>query len=267
MYNLDIWTQADDLNKEYISLKLEQIPDYEKFKIYSIVTNSTALEGSTLSLLDTQLLLDDGITAKGKPIEHHKMVQDNFEAVQWALQEADKKALVTPELLKKFNSLNLAQTGGIKNTIQGTIDLSTGNYRITPAFSAALGYYEHADKIKDSVNQFCRALNKRLETCNPVDLLKASFEYHANLILIHPWYDGNKRTSRLLMNFIQRFSGLPLTKINVSDSKEYLTALKDLKDNQNMGPIRDFMCRQHIKTIRTEIIDFNKQKRGISFVF
>lgn len=69
------------------------------------------------------------------------------------------------------------------------------------------------------------------------------------------------------MNFIQRYSGLLLTKVDVSDSKEYLTALKTLKDNHDMEPIRDFMCRQHINTIKTEIQDFNSQKRGISFVF
>jgi len=59
---LDIWQTAENLNAEYISLNLNDIIDYEKYKLYAIVTSSTQLEGSTLNELDTKLLLDDGIT-------------------------------------------------------------------------------------------------------------------------------------------------------------------------------------------------------------
>ena len=71
-----IWNKLLKLNEEYISLKLSDMVDYNKFYLYSIITHSTAIEGSTLTELDTQLLFDDGITAKGKSIEHHLMNQD-----------------------------------------------------------------------------------------------------------------------------------------------------------------------------------------------
>ena len=71
-----IWEKIENLNKEYNSLNLGEIVDYNKFYLYSIITHSTAIEGSTLTEKDTQLLFDDGITAKGKPLVHHLMNED-----------------------------------------------------------------------------------------------------------------------------------------------------------------------------------------------
>ena len=57
-----IWEKIENLNKEYNSLNLGEVVDYNKFYLYSIITHSTAIEGSTLTEKDTQLLFDDGIT-------------------------------------------------------------------------------------------------------------------------------------------------------------------------------------------------------------
>ena len=65
----------------YTTSIIEQIIDYERFNLYSIVHHATSIEGSTLTQLDTELLLSEGITAKGKPLEHHLMVQDHFKAL------------------------------------------------------------------------------------------------------------------------------------------------------------------------------------------
>lgn len=267
---MSIWQTAERLNAEYISLNLDEVIDYEKYKLYSIVTSSTQLEGSTLNELDTKLLLDDGITAKGKPLEHHLMVKDNYEAMLFAMQAGDEKQLLSSEFLRKLNSLNMAATGATVNSALGSVDGRKGDFRLVNAFSEALGYYLDARKIPDAVALFCKEFNRQMETDNKTDILKSSFDAHANLVLIHPWQDGNKRTSRLLMNFMQRRAKLPLTKVHKEDSEAYLLSLKHAKYAGDLDPFRDFMIKQHVKTLQNEIAAYRqmnkKNNKGFSLI-
>ncbi len=64
----DIGQEIEVLNQEFVRLGISQSVDYEKYYLYSLTTHSTAIEGSTLTELDTQLLFDEGVTAKGKPL-------------------------------------------------------------------------------------------------------------------------------------------------------------------------------------------------------
>jgi len=258
---LDIWQTAENLNIEYISLNLNDVIDYEKYKLYAIVTSSTQLEGSTLNELDTKLLLDDGITAKGKPLEHHLMVKDNYEAIKFAMKAGDEKQLLSADFLKKLNSLNMAETGAVVSNALGTVDGRKGDFRLVNAFSEALGYYLDAPKIPKAVSIFCEEFNRQMEADNNTDILRSCFDAHANLVLIHPWQDGNKRTSRLVMNFMQRRAGLPLTKVHKENSREYLLALKKAKDTGDLNPFRNFMVKQHIKTLKNEIAAYKQIKK------
>jgi len=258
---LDIWQTAEKLNSEYISFNLSDIIDYEKYKLYAIVTSSTQLEGSTLNELDTKLLLDDGITAKGKPLEHHLMVKDNYEAMKFAMKAGDEKQILSIDFLKRLNSLNMTGTGTIVNNVLGTVDGKKGDFRLVNAFSEALGYYLDAPKILNAVSAFCEEFNRQMKTDNKTDLLRSSFDAHVNLVLIHPWQDGNKRTSRLVMNFMQRRAGLPLTKVHKEDSKAYLLALKKVKDDGDLDSFRNFMIKQHIKTLQNEITAYKKMNK------
>ncbi|MFV0268698.1 MAG: Fic family protein, partial [Draconibacterium sp.] len=108
-----------------------------------------------------------------------------------------------------------------------------------------------------------------IENKSDYQALITSFDAHANLILVHPWMDGNKRTSRLLMSYIQHRVKLPLSKVFKEDSKEYWAALKQTKDTNELKHIRIFMLKQHEKTIRTEIADYKRSEnrnRGFSLV-
>jgi Fic family protein len=267
----DIWKQVDDLNREYNSLNLNNsVLDYEKYKLYSIVTSSTRLEGSTLTEVDTQLLLDDGLTARGKPLEHHLMVKDNFNAMQFVMLSGDNKESLSPVFLKKLNSLNMAFTGQLVNSALGVVDGKTSDFRLVNAFSEALGYYLEPLKIPKAVDNYCTTCNERLASSRlDVDRLKVSFDAHAMLVLVHPWQDGNKRTSRLVMNFIQRRENLPLTKVHKEDGMAYIAALKTAKESGDYEAFREFMAGQHVKTLKNEINRYrqmNTQNKGLNFL-
>ena len=69
-----IWLEIEELYKEFQQLGISQSVDYEKYYLYSLITHSTAIEGSTLTEMDAQLLFDEGVTAKGKPLVYLSLI-------------------------------------------------------------------------------------------------------------------------------------------------------------------------------------------------
>lgn len=125
-----IWQEIEELNQEFITLGISQTVDYEKYYLYSLITHSTAIEGSTLTEMEIQLLFDEGVTAKGKPLIHHLMNEDLKQAYEFAMEEAERDAVITPKLLQDLNAMLMRTTGGVHSTMAGSFDSSKGEYRL-----------------------------------------------------------------------------------------------------------------------------------------
>lgn len=90
-------------------------------------------------------------------------------------------------------------------------------------------------------------------------------DVHYNLVNIHPFGDGNGRTSRLLMNYIQLYHGEPLIKIFTEDRAEYIDALNETEEKKgDLSIFRDFICRQQIKFYEAELNKYSKKQIGLS---
>ena len=75
--------------------------------------------------------------------------------------------------------------------------------------------------------KLCDTLTDKINTANTIeDKLKLSYSTHFNLVSIHPFYDGNGRTSRLIMNLIQEYFGIPLSVVYKEDKLDYYLALE-----------------------------------------
>ena len=83
-----VWQEIEQLYQKFQKLGISESVDYDKYYLYSLITHSTAIEGSTLTELDTQLLFDEGVTAKGKPLVHHLMNEDLKQAYELAKVES-----------------------------------------------------------------------------------------------------------------------------------------------------------------------------------
>ena len=86
----DVWQEIEQLYQKFQKLGINEAVDYDKYYLYSLITHSTAIEGSTLTEIDTQLLFDEGVTAKGKPLIHHLMNEDLRKAYELAKEEAQR---------------------------------------------------------------------------------------------------------------------------------------------------------------------------------
>ena len=259
--NREIWEEIEAVTSKYNALNLKEAIDYEKFYIYSLITHSTAIEGSTLDDTDTQLLLDDGITAKGKPLEHHLMVKDNYDAIMFAMYEANIKTPITPEFLIDLNAKVMKHTGGRHEAIGGSFDSSKGEFRKLSVFSRGGMSYMDYKKVSEAVDFLCFELGKALPHALTLqEKYNISFDAHLNLVTIHPWADGNGRTSRLLMNYIQFYYGITPSKVFKEDKTEYIEALKQSQKTENNTPFRNFMAKQHLKLLNEEIQNFEKSQ-------
>ena len=241
---------------KYKSLGISDVLHYEKFNLISISHHSTKIEGSTLTELETQILLDDGLTPKGKPVNDTLMVTDHFKALHFIIGKARNKTLVSVELIKEINSYVMKSTGGIYNTILGEVDASKGMFR-KGNVTAGSSYFPNYDKVERLTNELVMSINKQINSDLSVDeKLNLSFDVHFNLVSIHPFYDGNGRTSRLLMNYIQAFYGLPLAIVNSEDKQEYIQALIDTREKEDIGIFRNFMKDQYETYLSHEIKKF-----------
>ena len=266
----NIWQEIEELYQEFHKLGISQSVDYEKYYLYSLITHSTAIEGSTLTEMDTQLLFDEGVTAKGKPLVYHLMNEDLKKAYELAKEESGKDAEVTPALLQKLNAVLMRTTGSVHNAMGGSFDSSKGDFRLCGVTAGVGGRsYMNYQKVSAKVEELCSILQKRLKAVNTLrEQYELSFNAHLNLVTIHPWVDGNGRTARLLMNYIQFCHHLFPAKIFKEDRADYILSLQQSQDDENSQPFLDFMAGQLQKSLSLEIERYNvSRKRGFSFMF
>lgn len=261
------------LLQKYRSLNLSQVVDYDKFNQFAITHHSTNIEGSTLTEIETQLLLDEGQTPKGKPLGHSLMVKDHYQALLFVLDQAQQKTTISPVFVKKINALVLKNTGATYKTILGEVDSSMGEYRLGNV-RAGNRYFANYAKVAQLTEALCTKLMEELNVTETIEQqLVLSFDAHFDFVSIHPFYDGNGRTARLLMNYIQSWFGLPLAIVFSEDKADYFEALEKTRDIEDLTPFRSFMFSQYEKHLTTEIKRYEAAQDGtlkgggFSFVF
>ncbi len=255
------------------------IIDFDKFNNISITFHSTAIEGSTLTLPEAEILIDKGLSPKGKPFVHQQMVLDHYNALTETLKLAKAKAPITLELIQRIAALVMEKTGSVINTPLGNIDSSKGELRLNNV-RAGSHYFVNYDKVSPMLLNLVTKLNESLNNVKSTpDILTLAFTAHFDLVSIHPFADGNGRTSRLLMNFIQHYHGLPVSLVFYEDRNAYIDALTNSREQKSLESFISFMSDQYVKYLTKEIENFQRQsdesekgidktsRRGYSLVF
>ncbi len=258
--NLNV--QIKEALKAYLASGVEGQVDYQKFYLYSIVTHSTAIEGSTVTEIENQLLFDEGIAAKGCSLTEQMMNVDLKDAYLHAFRIATENPIYTPQLLQQLSALVMRRTGSEYSAIAGQFDSSKGEFRLCNV-SAGIGgkSYLAYNKVPRAVYDFCEWLNKEIANVDKTDIAacyRLSFEAHFRLVTIHPWVDGNGRTTRLVMNMIQRQLGLIPSIVRKEDKGEYIQSLVDSRENDDSTIAQDMLLRLHISNLNRRVLQYQE---------
>jgi Fic family protein len=177
--------------------------------------NSNAIEGNSLTLKETYLVISEGITIKNKPLKDHLEAKDHFEALEFLsdLVEHGKQPTLSEHLIRTLHQL----------VVRGTEREWAGKYRNSGVVIAGAKHQPpDALVIPGQMTKLIRWYRQAENRLHPVE---AAALLHHRFVHIHPFFDGNGRTSRLLMNVVLMRHGFPLSVVLKNDRKKYYQTL------------------------------------------
>ncbi len=176
--------------------------------------NTNAIEGSTLTLRETQLILEQGITIGGKSLREHFEVVNHAQAISFVQSLAERHEPITTTTVRQLHALVLAN---IDND-------NAGHYRQLPVRIAGAAHEPPpAWDVPARLNDWAGWLaGQEAERAEPVQLAAVA---HHRLVSIHPFLDGNGRTARLILNLILLRAGYPPAVISRVNRAQYYRAL------------------------------------------
>jgi Fic family protein len=182
--------------------------------------NSNAIEGNTITLRETQMILEEGVTVKGKSLREHFETFNHHKAIGYLYQLADASESIRGiDILKLheivLNNIEEHYAGRIRN---GNVRINGANFT-PPAASKVSAMFDELVELIQS---------------NPygLDLVSLATLFHHRFVWIHPFFDGNGRTVRLAMNLLLLRNGYPPAIILRADRKKYYEALNQANNGQ-----------------------------------
>lgn len=164
-----------------------------------LIYNSNAIEGNTLTLHETKMVIEQGLTVGGKPFKDYLEAINLAEAIEFIEELVKDQEPLNDSNLKKIHYLVLK---GIKKE-----NKYAGVYRSVPVMiSGSQHEPTQPYMISQEMEQLLYWYNENKANLHPVELASL---FHFKFVYIHPFIDGNGRTARLLMNFILMQYGFP----------------------------------------------------------
>lgn len=192
----------------------------ERFML-EMTYNSNAIEGNNLTYKETYLVINEGITIKGKSFKNHLEAKSHQEALEFVydLIEFDAQGTLSEHLIRQIQSLI-----------------------ISPVDKEVAGKYrsgEVAIEIPNLMSNLIFWFRENQKKLHPIEI--ASLLHH-KLVAIHPFIDGNGRTARLIMNIVLLRAGFPLVVILKNDRKKYYETLSKA-DRSDLLPFIIFVAQ------------------------
>jgi Fic family protein len=194
------------------------------------IYNSNAIEGSTLTLKETRLILETGLTIGGRSLREHFEVINHKDAIEYVETLAAGNEPVSPFHVRQIHRLVLARID----------DDNAGQYRMLPVQILGTAHQPpEAWQVPALMQDWGDWLNGPAQTLHPVE--RAALAHH-RLVTVHPFIDGNGRTARLVMNLLLMRDGYPPTIILRANRGQYYRILARA-DRGNESPLVNFVGR------------------------
>ena len=175
--------------------------------------NSNSIEGNTLNLQETQMVLQEGMTIKGKSLREHFEVFNHEKAINYLYTLVEESYQLRSIDILSLHGLVLRS---IEDDFAGRI--RNGGVRIVGANFIP----PNANKVSDLLDELINFVNNNPLSLNDMVLTTI---FHHKLVWIHPFFDGNGRTVRLAMNLLLMRKGFPPAIILKTDRKKYYESL------------------------------------------
>jgi Fic family protein/DNA-binding XRE family transcriptional regulator len=230
---------------DVLKSKLEKFRKFDSFRIAQALEleytfESNRIEGNTLTLRETDLVINEGLTISGKSMREHLEAINHVEAIAYIKQLMDRNF-----------SFNEREVLAIHNLIlRGIIPEDAGRYRRVQVMIKGSAHMPPQPFIvpKEMEDYFIwYEINKN--KLHPVVL---AAEMHQRLVTIHPFIDGNGRTSRLVMNLILLQNGFVIANIK-GDYETRMNYYQSLETSQTNGNKEDFLL--FVATIEKECLE------------
>lgn len=233
MLNSRLLTSIEDKKSKLDSLRPLPTAAVSRLKEQFTVEwiyNSNAIEGSTLTLRETRLILETGLTIGGKSLREHFEVTNHKDAIEYVESLVDKKEPISAFHVRQIHKLVLSQ---IDNE-------NAGQYRKTEVRIAGAKHIPpEAWDIPQQMTDWETWLKTSKKNVHPIEL---AAQAHHKLVAIHPFIDGNGRTARLVMNLILFRAGYPPAVILRVNRKQYYQVLMQADAGKN-NPLVNFVGR------------------------
>ena len=218
--------------REQLSLLCEQLPkevlqSFDRSFEVEYTHNSTAIEGNTLSLIQTKAILEDGISVGGKALREIYEVVNHNKAFGFVKKCVTEGKTLDETIVKDIHALLMENilTGGVYRNVEVRISgakhkppVPSEMYQQIKNFYADMPY-----KVKENAIEFAAWT-------------------HAEFVKIHPFVDGNGRTSRMIMNYQLLASGFLPVSIAKENRLEYFEALEAYAVEGDLNPFANMIA-------------------------
>lgn len=212
-----------------VSIPELTLASYEQAFEIEYTHNSTAIEGNTLTLMETKLVLEDGISVGGKSLREIYESVNHKKAFRYVKECIAKGLPLTETIIKDIHALLMENimVGGVYRSV----DVYISGAQHTPP---------SPNEMYKQVKDFYSDLTWRGNEWNQIEMAAWT---HAEFVRIHPFPDGNGRTSRLIMNYQLMASGFPAISIAKENRLEYFNTLEAYAVEANLAPFSDMVAQ------------------------
>lgn len=189
--------------------------------------HSNAIEGNTLTLQETKLVLEEGLTIGGKSLREHLEASNNAKAFDRMEELAKKKCSIDHIIIQEIHEI---VTRGI---LEDAGRYRTRNVRITGAVKSPPDWSKIVKLMDELIEKVAESKAHPLETASLL---------HHRFVEIHPFSDGNGRVARLLTNLYVIARDYPPVVLKKEDRGKYYKSLR-AADAGNLGPFANFIAK------------------------
>ena len=232
-------TKLEQILKEIDGLKKEliQFRKYDSFRISQALEleytfESNKIEGNTLTLKETDLIVNEGLTISGKSMREHLEAINHQEAIAYIKELMDKNTAINEREILCIHNLIL----------RGIYPEDAGKYRKVQVMIKGSSHMPPQPfMVKEEMVYYFTWYEQNKDTLHPVIL---AAEMHERLVTIHPFVDGNGRTSRLIMNLILLSKGYVIANIkgDYDTRMNYYNALEQVQTKQSKDAFYHFIA-------------------------